>query len=325
MTRLLVDRLADAVLYEGYMLYPYRPSSVKNRQRWTFGGLFPRDCDLARDGAEPWSLQAECLVEGSSETVVRVRARFLHLIQRTAGGQVWQEAEDREVMPSGVRIGRLVCEGSRHDFSFPARSTREPVRDTSGAEVGEVVREQCAVSGAVEMSAVPVRDGVYRLTARVSNLTQPPRADGGREELLPTALVSTHAILEVTDGTFVSLIDPPEQHRDAAAACRNVGVWPVMVGETGGRDTMLASPIILYDYPELAPESPGDLFDATEIDEILTLRILTMTDDEKREMRGTDPRADALLARTEALAREELMRLHGTMRGPRLMSDGGTS
>jgi hypothetical protein len=98
-----------------------------------------------------------------------------------------------------------------------------------------------------------------------------------------------------------------------------------MVGETGGRDTMLASPIILYDYPELAPESPGDLFDATEIDEILTLRILTMTDDEKREMRGTDPRADALLARTEALAREELMRLHGTMRGPRLMSDGGTS
>src|ERR1700724_2642196 len=93
----LTDAIANAVLYEGYMLYPYRPSSVKNRQRWTFGGLFPRDCALAQSGDEPCALQCECLVEGGSETVVRVRARFLHLIQRTAGEQVWQEAQDREL------------------------------------------------------------------------------------------------------------------------------------------------------------------------------------------------------------------------------------
>src|SRR6478672_10475486 len=95
--RPLVDRVADAVLYEGYLLYPYRPSSVKNRQRWTFGGLFPRDCDPARSGAEPSALQCECVAEGGPDAAVRVRVRFLHLIQRTLGGQVWQEAEDREV------------------------------------------------------------------------------------------------------------------------------------------------------------------------------------------------------------------------------------
>ena len=41
MNQALVDRIVNAVLYEGYLLYPYRPS-VKNRQRWTFGGLYPR-------------------------------------------------------------------------------------------------------------------------------------------------------------------------------------------------------------------------------------------------------------------------------------------
>jgi hydrogenase maturation protease len=77
---------------------------------------------------------------------------------------------------------------------------------------------------------------------------------------------------------------------------------------------MLASPIILYDYPQIAPESPGDLFDGTEIDEILALRIMTMTDSEKLEMRNSDDRARKILERTEALPMEHLMKLHGTLR-----------
>jgi hypothetical protein len=324
MTRPLVDRIADAVLYEGYLLYPYRPSSVKNRQRWTFGGLFPRDCELARDGLEPWSLQAECLLEGVPKTTVRMRARFLHLTQRMVGGQPWQEADDREVELPVVPFEQLATRGVRFERSFPARSIKEPIHD-SGDIVGEVVREQRAISLEAELSLVPVRDGLFRLTARVSNVTTPERVDGSREELLPVTLVSSHVILTVTDGSFVSLLDTPEEFREAAQECRNVGVWPVLIGESGERNTILASPIILYDYPQLAPESPGDLFDSTEIDEILTLRILTMTDDEKNEMRAADPRANALLARTESLARHELMRLHGTIRGLRPVSDGGTS
>jgi hypothetical protein len=324
MTRSLVDRIADAVLYEGYLLYPYRPSSAKNRQRWTFGGLFPRDCDLARCGQEPSSLQAECMVEGSPDTVVHVRTRFLHLIERAAGGQVWQEAEDREVVSPEARLEQLAASGVRNEFAFPSRSTRERGWDIDGEEVGEFLRKQSAVSGVVEIAAFPIQEGLFRLRIHVVNSTPLKSADGGREELLPAALVSTHAIFTVTEGAFVSLIDPPEQHRGVVSECRNVGVWPVMVGEPGERHTMLASPIILYDYPQLAPESPGDLFDATEIDEILTLRILTMTDDEKRQMRAADPRADALLSRTEALAHEELMRLHGTMREVRTLGNGGT-
>ncbi len=304
MTRPLVDQIADAVLYEGYMLYPYRPTSVKNRQRWTFGGLFPQDCDLVKSGLEPSQLRAECLLEGAPHTTVRLRARFLHLIVRSLAGRPWQEAEDREVVIEAIHFG----ENGRHEFAFAGRYES----DGNGG-----LREQLAIRGAIEWSWSVVSEGVSRLSVRVVNLTPPPHPDGGREELLSIALVSTHAILEVTDGEFVSAIDPPDQHRHAAAECQNVGVWPVLVGAAGDRHTMLASPIILYDHPEIAPESPGDLFDATEIDEILTLRILTMTDDEKREMRAADPRADALLSRTEALGQTDMMRLHGAMRGAR--------
>ena len=88
----------------------------------------------------------------------------------------------------------------------------------------------------------------------------------------------------------------------------------MLVGEPGESDTVLASPIILEDHPQVAPESSGDLFDATEIDEILSLRILALTDDEKDEMRSADARARALLDRTEALTGDDMMRLHGTIR-----------
>jgi hydrogenase maturation protease len=135
------------------------------------------------------------------------------------------------------------------------------------------------------------------------------------------SLVSAHTLLGVVDGRFVSLLEPPEHLHDSVQSCQNVGTWPVLVGAAGDRDTMLSSPIILYDYPQIAPESPGDLFDGTEIDEILALRILTMTDDEKREMRNTDERARRMLERTEALPKESLMKLHGTLRELRALKE----
>src|SRR5262249_59078035 len=114
---------------------------------------------------------------------------------------------------------------------------------------------------------------------------------------------------------FVSLADPPPELAAAAAGCANEGTWPAMAGDPGARDTVLSSPIILEDYPRVAEESPGDLFDATEIDEILTLRILTLSDREKAELRATDERARELLDRCESLTGDELLRLHGTLRG----------
>jgi hydrogenase maturation protease len=144
-----------------------------------------------------------------------------------------------------------------------------------------------------------------------------------RDEALMRSLVSTHTILEVDRGEFVSLLDPPEAERALAAGCQNIGAWPVLVGEIGQKDTILSSPIILYDYPQVAPESPGDLFDSTEIDEILILRILTLTDAEKQAAAAVDERVRALLYRNESLAMDQLRGLHGAVRGLQMVKQGG--
>jgi hydrogenase maturation protease len=122
---------------------------------------------------------------------------------------------------------------------------------------------------------------------------------------------STHTLLRVHGGAFVSLTDPPPALRERADSCQNRGTWPVLVGEAGERNTLLSSPIILEDHPRIAPESPGDLFDGGEIDQLLILNILSLTDEEKAEMRCTDPRVREILDRCEGLSSEELMRLHG--------------
>ena len=148
----------------------------------------------------------------------------------------------------------------------------------------------------VELTASAVGDDLHRLTVKITNRTPLAAAqDSSRDEALMRSLVSTHTILGVEDGEFISLTDPPEKCKSHAAQCNNIGAWPILVGHEPERDTMLSSPIILSDYPELAPESPGDLFDSTEIDEILTLRILTLTDEEKRAAAAVDDRVRQIL------------------------------
>src|SRR5262245_57949036 len=84
MNRTAIERIANAVLYEGYILYPYR-RSVKNHHRWTFGGLYPEEYCRAQRGSDASSLQTECLVHGDERTVLDVSVRFLHLTERTVG------------------------------------------------------------------------------------------------------------------------------------------------------------------------------------------------------------------------------------------------
>jgi hypothetical protein len=171
------------------------------------------------------------------------------------------------------------------------------------------------LAGEVDAAVEPLPSGGYRVGVRLANTSVPgASASWSHNQVLEHACLSTHVVLRVVGGAFVSAIDPPEAWRDAVAGCTNTGLWPVLAGEPGERDVMLASPIILYDYPEIAAESPGDLFDGAEIDEILTLRILTLTDAEKDEMRRADARTRRLLERTEALTPAHLGRLHGMMR-----------
>ena len=347
-----IDAIANAVLYEGYMLYPYRPSAVKNRQRFNFGVLYPRSYSEAQAGSDAWHMQTECLVHGASLTAVEVRVRFLKLVARLVGkpiapvqgrqpdgtagfesvsmleveGKVftpWQEAIECDVAVPACNLDTLTAAPLEWKFAFPAKEETERLRDANRRLVGLIARKQESVQGTVEIKAERATDGLFKVQVRVKNLT-PFDDDAGqisRDPALMRALVSAHILLGVVDGQFVSLLEPPENLKDLAASCQNVGTWPVLVGAEGERDAMLSSPVILYDYPQIAPESPGDLFDGTEIDEILALRILTMTDDEKHEMRNTDERARRILERTETLPLEHLMKLHGTLRELRSLKE----
>jgi len=306
-----VRRIADAVLYEGYILWPYRRSALKNRQRWTFGGVYPRGHSEGRED-DPWVMRAECLLRGDPETV-DVRVRFLHVVRRqlladgepvdelTVGGErhlSWEEATERELS------GRV---GERVPLQIPARSEEEPL-----GRGASVQRSWRALEGSLEVSGERLADGLHRVAVRVANTS--PWDGGTREDAMQRTFCSTHAVLHVGSGEFISLTDPPEELRNQADGCRNEGVWPVLVGQPHEHHTVLASPIILEDHPQIAPESPGDLFDGGEIDQMLTLNILALTDEEKAEMRASDPRAREILERTEALTEDELMSLHGAVR-----------
>jgi hypothetical protein len=303
----LVEDVANAVLYEGYILYPYRASAVKNRQRWNFGVLYPRAFAEAQTGADAWSMQTECLARAGAQCTLSIRVRFLHLIERTSSSAPgWQEARECDVRLPPVALGDLLEHRRLHTLSFPA------VCET---EAG-VVRTREPIDGAVEIEAANTGSGLTKLRVRVFNTALLP-AELSREAALMRSLVSAHTILQLQDGEFISLLDPPEEYRAAVNECNNIGGWPVLAGEPGARDVMLCSPIILYDYPQIAPESAGALFDGTEIDEILTLRIMTLTDEEKREMDQTDSRARQILERTECMPPAQLIKMHGALRGLR--------
>jgi hypothetical protein len=347
-----VEKIARAVLYEGYMLYPYRPSSVKNRQRFNFGVLYPQSYAELQAGADAFASQTQCLVYGSVLPEIEIRFRFLRSVQRFAGRLAeplpqWPPGEDQvcfepvdcleiddrrfysgrevEEQELGLRLvygDSVSCTPLRYEHDFPGRRKLEPLPGSAGEIRGVIARECESLTLVVEIRAERCREDVFKFSARISNQT--PFADPSgrtRDDALMCSLISTHAVLGANNCEFVSLLDPPEELSKFAAGCQNIGTWPVLVGEPGRRDTMLSSPIILYDYPQVAPESIGDLFEGTEIDEILSLRIMTLTAEEKREVRETDARARRILERTESMPPEQFMKLHGVVRSMRPLND----
>ncbi len=309
------ERIAAAVLYEGYILYPYRATSTKNAQRWNFGTLYPQEYAEEQRPAESFFLLTEFLVIADAETRLDVRVRFLQLVRRRAGStwQEWEEGVERSVELGNLAPGELTSELLRHPFSFQATDTvTDSVINCSPSH---------DISGSVEIRIGPVRNGLHKVSLQVRNTTPVENAaECVRQKAMLRAFVSAHILLSVTGGEFVSLLDPPEEFRADVAACQNVGVFPVLVGNESERSMLLCSPIILYDYPQIAPESEGDFFDGTEMDEMLALRVLTLTDEEKDEMRNVDDRARKILERTETLPQDFLMKVHGAIRGLRTVS-----
>jgi hypothetical protein len=315
-------QVADAVLYEGYLLYPYRASSSKNHARWQFGVLGPpgaQDRGLGEDS----SMHLECLLraDGAPESRVVVHLRFLHLQRRqvfdTDGQEVprlvvdgttwlsWDEAVECELALE-MSLDQL-AQGLTRPVAIP------PGEESESLATGRVLRRRWPLSAKVHARTVPV-DGLLRLALDVENVS----ADAltSKDDATRRSLIGTHVLIEAHGAGFVSLLEPPDSAARAAVGCHQSRCWPVLSGLPGDTDLLLGLPIILYDYPEIAGESPGSLFDATEIDEILTLRVLTMTDAEKAEARATDPLAREIIDRCDDMSPETLQQLHGALRPP---------
>jgi hypothetical protein len=326
-----VRRIADAVLYEGYILYPYRASAQKNRSRWQWGVVMAPGY-AAADPSERDFTQAEIVLEHSGQASVQIILRFLQVQRRSTvasgpgpadGVQTWDEAVEREIE---FTVGRDALLGASHvhEFAVDGGEEREPLAGHGNAGAGDAgagyaVRRREPLAGVVSVRAFPLEGPwpAVRLQVRVENRTAVEPVPERRNDALPTALVAAHVIMTATGGEFISMIDPPEWAKTAVAECENIGGWPVLADPDGGRDIVLSSPIILYDHPEVAPESAGELYDGLEIDEILTLRTLALSDDEKLQARATDARAAALIDRVEAMDAADIVKLHGTVRSPR--------
>ncbi len=319
------QRIADAVLWEGYLLYPYRASARKNQVRWQFGVLVPAGYAEAAASSERPSSRTECLLADAEAASVDLRLRFLQLQsrsveQRTDAGAwapvaqleldgelllPWDEATEQHVDVAAVTLAEVLASPRVETFEIPGGDETESLGDAV-----RIRRRRWSLSGELRLAAE--RDGdLVRLRVDVVN-TAPWAGGADRDAAMRLAFLGAHTLLVTSAGRFVSLLEPDEAQAGAARRCANEHTWPVLVGGDG--TTLLSSPIILYDQPEIAPESPGDLFDSTEIDEILTLRIMTLTDAEKREARATDPRAQAIIDRSESMPAEMLERLHGAVR-----------
>ncbi|MCZ7433317.1 hypothetical protein [Streptomyces sp. WMMC1477] len=347
-----VEKIVRTCLYEGYLLWPYRRSALKNTKRWTFGGVFP--AGVADALGEPATQRTQVLLyPGPAEPAelrprLTVRVPFLHVVDRavlregpagpepvdavTVAGEryvAWQEATEREVSAT-LDLDELRDGPRLLPLDIPAGTEHEPLYAEDGTHAATLVRGWQALTGTVALRAEALDGGVHRVEVRVENTTRCPAPQPGdraaREKAAAHALISTHTVLHCEGARFVSLLDPPPHLAEAAAGCRNEGVWPVLVDggpgglgagraeRTAGAHTVLASPVTLYDFPAVAPESPGDLFDGTEIDQLLVRCVLSLTEEEQAEARAADPRAREILDRCSRLSPAELAALHGTIR-----------
>lgn len=315
-----VRAVADAVLYEGYLLYPYRGTSTKNQSRWQFGVLGPPGAAAAGLGEDD-GIAAQFLVDGARAITIVVR--FLQLQHRRAerrgpGGGF--EAVGELTTPSGSWLtwdealecersfGPITLDGERRKLALTAAAAT----DIEPVDGGRLVRHRQEVRG--ELTVSSEHDGALRrVTVRVANVGP---AATGETDAIARSMIGTHVIAGAAGGRFISLLEPPPAAVDAVSRCEQHRCFPVLAGPPGSHDTLLISPIILYDHPEVAEQSSTALYDCTEIDEILTLRVMTMTDAEKAQARATDPRAARIIDHCDAVSPDAMARLHGVLRDP---------
>jgi hypothetical protein len=241
----IVRQIADAMLYEGYLLWPYERTSISDQQRRIFGCVLPRQWSAAYP-AERSVIGTECLIEGDNARV-ETRARFLQVVQR-------QLLDSR-----GVHVDELASRGERYRtgeeaterevttpglFSIPAGYAREPLQR------GALVRQWRRLDGQLDVVLESTGRGLRRLSITLRNTTA--WHGTAQADALESSFCRVHLLLGVVNGAFVSPLDP------VAASCRHDQLWPVLVGEPPDRSSILASGIMLEEYPRIAAESPVD-------------------------------------------------------------------
>ncbi len=327
--------VANAVLYEGYLLYPYTASAPKNRIRWQFGVVVPR-AYLSANTGETAEQQTDVLVEADAGATasVTVRLRFLQVEARRVEAARGEAFEPVQSLKAGGTTYLSFDEAFEREIttSFEATAgaeqvvpiaidggiTEELLRDAAGAVVGRIERERWPLSGTLTLRCNDVPGAAALRNVRVRVANESGVVAGERSGALRTAFVSTHVLLAAQGGRFVSVLDPIPAAAEATKTLANKHVFPVLVGDSAADEQraalMLSSPIILYDFPAVAPQTDSDAFDATEVDELLTLSVLSLPDAERDEARATDPRARAIIERAESFSMQDLARVHaGTL------------
>jgi hypothetical protein len=271
------------------------------------------------------TLAAQFLVDGAHAITLMVR--FLQLQHRRAEREFAHgefEPVDELTTPAGAWLTwdeAVECERSFGPLAFddgpwtlPVMA--EPATDIEFVEGGRLVRQRQEVLGILTVTSEPDGD-LSRVTVRISNVGVGvnPHEDT-KDSVIARSLIGTHIIAEVVGGQFVSLLEPPQGVTGAVSRCDQHRCFPVLAGPPGTADILLISPIILYDHPEVAEQSNTALYDCTEIDEILTLRVMTMTGEEKAQARATDARAARIIDQCDAMSPEAMARLHGVLRDP---------
>ena len=264
-----LEALLESLLWEGYALYPYTPGATKNATPTPFGIVYP-PVYAATLASTFDHLELRCIVQAPPDAVLSAEVRFLE-----ASGERHQGQARRVELP-GAMAGAL--------------SGRAAVK---AASVGALTVE-------LSLETVPLPAGdEYEVVLRVRNRTL-VSSGLDRAGALRRSLISTHPVLRVAGGRFVSALERP---------CASVNTFPVLAAD--GDDVMLGAAIVLPEHPRLAPESLGGLFDSTEIEEALLLHVRTLSDGERAEIERQDPAVRAMVARAQSATPEDIVSLHG--------------
>jgi hypothetical protein len=268
-----VEQMLTTLLYEGYALYPYTPGATKNATPTPFGIVYP-----------------PVYAAGGPHTFERARMQVVlepAAADATIGGAVAflePSGERHQGIERRVELGLIADGGVTVPFAFDV------------------------VQGRVRMAATALDDGLVRIAVCVHNMTVVEEGLD-RAGALRASMLSTHLVAHAPGSRFASPFSPGPTAKAAVAACDQINIFPVLA--TDADDTVLGATIVLPDHPQIAPESHGDLFDATEIEEALLLHVLALSDEERASIAEQDPKVREMLARAEAAGPADVARVRG--------------